>query len=88
MPRDGRYEVRLAYVANPNRATNVPVSVESGDGTKTVIVNQRNAPPINKMFVSLGEYQFSSDRPGAVVVRNEGTNGYVIIDAVQVLAVK
>ena len=86
VPREGRYEVRLAYVANPNRATNVPVSVESAEGTKTVIVDQRKAPPIEKMFVSLGEYEFAAGRPGAVVVSNRGTNGYVIIDAVQVVA--
>ncbi len=80
--------MRLAYTPNPNRATNVPVTVEGAEGRKTVTVNQKVAPPLDKAFVSLGTYRFTVDRPAVVTVSNEGTNGYVIIDAVQVLAVK
>jgi hypothetical protein len=87
-PREGQYEVRLAYSPNPNRATNVPVTVESAEGSKTVKVNQKVAPTLDKAFVSLGTYRFTIDKPAVVIVSNEGTNGYVIIDAVQLLAVK
>lgn len=85
VPRDGRYEVRFAYTPNPNRATNVPVTIESADGDKTVAVNERIEPPIDKSFVSLGTFSFTVDRPAVIIVKNEGTNGYVIIDAVQLL---
>ncbi|MDB5321043.1 MAG: hypothetical protein JWN40_2674 [Phycisphaerales bacterium] len=88
VPQEGRYEVRLAYTPNPNRATNVPVTVEGSEGKKTVTVNQKLAPSLDKAFVSLGTYRFTVDRPAVVIVSNEGTNGFVIIDAVQVLAVK
>jgi hypothetical protein len=88
LPRAGRYEVRLAYTPNPNRATNVPVTVESADGTKQVRVNQRATPPIDKFFVSLGTYAFTPDKPAAVTVSNAGTNGHVIVDAVQWVEVK
>jgi hypothetical protein len=83
LPKAGLYEVRLAYTPNPNRATNVPVTVESVDGKKVVHVNQRTAPPVDKYFVSLGKYVFASDRPSVVTVTTERTDGYVIIDAVQ-----
>jgi hypothetical protein len=88
LPKAGRYEVRLAYTPNPNRATNVPVTVESAEGKREVRVNQRATPPIEKHFVSLGTYAFEADKPAAVTIRNAGTDGHVIIDAVQWVAVK
>ena len=47
-------------------------------------VDQKLAPPIEKFFVSLGTYAFVPGKAAAVTVSNEGTNGHVIIDAVQV----
>jgi hypothetical protein len=81
--KPGRYEVRLAYSHNGNRATNVPVVIRHADGEKTVVVNQKKVPPIDKLFVSLGEFTFSADNPAAVTISNQKTDGYVIIDAVQ-----
>jgi hypothetical protein len=88
IPADGRYEVRLGYAPNPNRATNVPVTVVSAEGEKKVTVNQKLAPPLDRAFVSLGTYRFTAAKPAVVTVSNEGTDGYVIIDAVQVLPAK
>ena len=85
LPAAGRYEVRLAYTPNPNRATNVPVTVEAADGPHAARVNQRQPLPIDKLFVSLGVFAFEPGRPAAVVVSCEGTDGYVIADAVQFL---
>lgn len=84
--KPGRYEVRLAYSHNGNRATNVPVVVQHADGKETVIVNQKKVPPIDKLFVSLGEFDFSADNPGTVTISNHKTDGYVIVDAVQWLS--
>jgi hypothetical protein len=88
IPADGKYEVRFAYVPNGNRATNVPVTVESAVGDKTVKVNEKLTPPIDGLFISLGTYQFTAAKGAAIVVSNEGTDGYVIIDAVQLLPSK
>lgn len=88
VPQDGRYEVRFAYTVNPNRATNVPVTVESVEGSTTIAVNERQEPPIDKAFISLGTFPFAAGKPAAVIVSNENTDGYVIIDAVQLLPVK
>ncbi|MDB5298081.1 MAG: hypothetical protein JWO31_4064 [Phycisphaerales bacterium] len=97
----GRYDVRLAYSANPNRATNVPVTIGGfagggaggggaafGGGTSRVTVDQRKAPPVDKMFVSLGTYEYAAGATATVEVRNDGTNGHVIVDAVQLVPVK
>jgi FAD dependent oxidoreductase len=80
LPAPGRYEVRLAYTALPNRASNVPVTA----GGKNITVNQRTTPPIDGLWLSLGTFE----NPAEVVISNEGTDGFVIIDAVQWLPVK
>ena len=81
----GPYEVRLAYTANPNRATNVPVTIRHADGQTAVRVNQKQPPPINKAFVSLGKFRFDPRQPAWIELSNEGTDGHVIADAVQLL---
>ncbi|GAA5508626.1 FAD-dependent oxidoreductase [Novipirellula caenicola] len=77
----GRYAVRMSYTANPNRASNVPVTIHCGEKTQTVQVNQRKRPG-DDGFVTLAEDEFPSGNV-TVTIRNEGTDGYVIIDAVQ-----
>ncbi len=86
LPKDGRYEVRLAYPPNANRASKVPVEIIHASGTATVVVNQRQTPPIDDLFISLGTFAFSADQPAAVMISNASTDGYVVIDAVQWLA--
>jgi hypothetical protein len=85
--REGRYEVRLFYTANPNRATNTPVVIHSADGEHPVKVNQRQAPKDNQS-VSLGVFAFAAGGAGWVEIRNDETDGFVIADAVQFLPVK
>ncbi len=85
LPAPGRYEVRLAYSRQSNRAEQVPVTVHHRGGTKTVVVNQRRKPEIKDCWTSLGKFNF--DKLARVVVSNEGTKGYVMADAVQFLPV-
>lgn len=79
----GKYDVRLSYSTQQNRATNVPVTIIHADGEKTVAVNQQKKPAVGGLFHSLGTYRFEAGKPAAVVVSNKDTNGYVILDAVQ-----
>jgi hypothetical protein len=88
LPQTGKYEVRLSYSANPNRATSVPVTIVHADGTTTVKVDQQKAPPIDKLFISLGTFRFEKGKKGSVEITNKDVDGYVIIDAVQWLPVK
>ncbi len=82
LPKAGAYEVRVAYTANPNRATNVPVTVHAAGGAVTKLVNQTKAPPIDGTWVSLGVHRFDAGK-ATVVIGNKGTDGHVIADAVQ-----
>ena len=82
----GLYDVRIAYTANPNRATNVPVVIRHAAGETTATLDEKATPKIDKMFHSLGQHKF--DKEATIVITNTGTNGYVVIDAVQLLPVK
>ncbi len=82
--KPGRYEVRLAYAASGNRAGNVPVVVHHAGGRAEVAVDQRKAGPIDGLFISLGRFAFDEE-PAVVEVSNRGTDGHVIVDAVQFL---
>ena len=82
LPKALKYEVRVSYSPNANRATNVPVTVTHSGGTATVKINQRKAPPVSETFVSLGTFSFDQGKSGRVVITNEGVDGYVAIDAV------
>ncbi|QOV89644.1 FAD-dependent oxidoreductase [Humisphaera borealis] len=83
LPAAGKYEVRLSYSVNPNRATNATVEIHHAGGIEKVKVDQTKAAPIEGAFISLGVFEFSTDKPATVVVSNEGATGYVIADAVQ-----
>lgn len=83
VPAAGRYEIRLAYTPNPNRATNVPVTIESKSGMKTAKLNQRETPK-HSGFQTVSTVEVSADETLTVTVSNSETDGYVIVDAVQV----
>ncbi|MBW3600643.1 MAG: FAD-dependent oxidoreductase, partial [Planctomycetes bacterium] len=86
VPKAGRYELRLSYTANPNRATNVPVTIETAGGEVAKTVNQRQSPAISGAWVSLGTFDFDAGKT-TVTISNKATDGHVIADAVQLLPV-
>lgn len=79
----GNYAVYVRWTADSNRASNVPVSIASQSGTSTVTVNQRQN---HAQWVLLGVYPFAAGTGGSVTISNAGTNGHVIVDAVQWVA--
>ena len=61
VPEPGTYEVRLAYTADPNRATNVPVRINytytinvAAQVLAEFTIDQTKEPPIDRLFVSVG----------------------------------
>lgn len=85
LAKAGTYEVRLAYTALKNRATNVPVTITTSRGSKTVQVNERQEPEVGGLFHSLGKFELDAGDATSIVISNAGTDGYVVIDAVQLL---
>ena len=86
LPKSGHYNVRLAYPPNANRASKVAVEITHAGGKETVFVDQRKTPAIDERFHHLGRFDFTEGQPAVVTVTNAGTDGYVVIDAVQWLA--
>jgi hypothetical protein len=83
IPDDGLYTVRFAYVNSANRASNVPVTVESADGSQTILVDERQKP--ERHFVTLGTFRLTKEKGAVVTVGTAQTDGYVSVDAVQLL---
>jgi hypothetical protein len=87
LPGDGEYEVRFAYSHGNGRASNVPVKVFSAAGEKTINVDMRKTPPLERRFVSLGLYRFEAKGQSYVLISNAGTDGVLTADAVQFLPI-
>ncbi len=85
IPAAGEYELRFAYTANPNRATNAPVVVHHRDGESRQKVNQRQQPPIDKRFISLGKFRWDAGDHAVLTLSNDDTDGHVVADAVQLI---
>lgn len=81
----GDYELRMSYTPHPNRATSAPVTIAAGGQTRTAEINQRQPPPLDKRFVSLGKLHLAAGEKAIVTISNRGADGYVIADAVQLV---
>jgi len=86
LPAAGTYEVRLSYPPNTNRATNTKVQVQHAEGVESIVIDQQQKPAIENRWVSLGTFAFEAKQAAVVVVSNEGSDGYVVADAVQWLS--
>ena len=82
-PSRGRYELRMAYSAHETRATNVPVTIESGGRTTVFKVNQQVRMNAGEVFRSIGQVELDGDC--VITIKNSGTDGFVIVDALQLL---
>lgn len=88
LPAAGKYEVRICYSPNANRASNVPVTISFPGGSKSIKVNQQKGPPIEKTWLLLGTFDLPQGKVSKVTITNTGVDGYVIADAVQFLPAK
>jgi len=85
-PGTGKFEIRLAYQPHENRGAQVPVTVKTGDDSRTVNINMKKEPPLEHGFISLGKLELKKDESVSVEVATTGAGGFVHADAVQVVA--
>lgn len=84
-PKSGRYDLRIAYSPHETRARKVPIAIESG-GQKSMLTFDETQPlPVGEVFRSAGFIQLTSDAETRIVIRNHGTEGFVILDAIQLI---
>lgn len=74
------YDVFARWTSHPNRATNVPFTINSENSTDNLTVNQEND---GGTWNLLGSYTFAPGSGGSVVIGTANTNGYVVADALR-----
>ena len=84
LPSAGAYQVYARSTAASNYASNVPIDITHATGTSTLKLNQRTNGGV---WVLLGTYTFNAGTAGSVLIRTDGTDGYVIVDAVKFVKV-
>ncbi|MEM9588422.1 MAG: FAD-dependent oxidoreductase [Planctomycetota bacterium] len=87
---NGVYDVRIHYPANRNRSTKTLVIVEHADGQSRQRINQQKRPDVvgDSPGVSVGRYRFTSKQPASVTISNDGSDGYVVADAISFVRMK
>ena len=81
IPAEGTYEIVFHWVPNPNRASNVPISVTAGGETTTVKIDEKEKSGAR----SLGKFKLAKGKSVEIRVTTDATDGHVIIDGVQLL---
>ncbi len=85
-PTSGPYELHLSYTPHGNRASNVPVRIVASHEQIEMTVNQRTPPIVADLFTRLAILTLVEGDIVEVTISTEGTDGYVIVDAVQLVA--
>ena len=85
IPVAGKYEVRLLYVAATNRSTKATIKIRCADGEKVVQLNQRQACLEEGIPRALGVFAFAKGRSGTIEVSNDGAEGFVVVDGLQLV---
>ncbi|HEV7279460.1 MAG TPA: FAD-dependent oxidoreductase [Pirellulaceae bacterium] len=82
----GTYEIFVYYTSSSNRASNVPVELDFGREGEKIVIDQRQGTSAEKPAKSLGVFHCGGKT--AVTVSNAGTDGHVVVDAVQFVPVE
>lgn len=86
-PKSGRYDLRMAYSAHETRATKVPVTIQNGERKIEITVDQTQPLPAGEAFRSIGKVELDSSTDTIITLSNSGTDGFVILDALQLLPI-
>ena len=84
-PNEGLHEIMVSFVPFANRAGKVNYEIKHEKGLVKVTLDQRKKGDRELIWHSLGSFLFHKGKSYSVTVSNEGTEGYVIADAVQVI---
>lgn len=85
VPKDGPYQVLVAYTPGSNRSDRAVVNFETADGQQTAIINQQVRPAGPYCFHPLGEFRFVAGKAIVAVSAESNEKGVVVADAVQLL---
>ncbi len=86
-PKAGKYDLRMAYSAHETRAKKLPVTIQSGERKTGITIDQTLPLPQGEAFRSVGTVELSGDTDTVITLFNEDTDGFVILDALQLLPI-
>lgn len=84
----GDYEIRLLFTWHENRSSRTKVTITGAGEEKTVRINQREPAMKDRVPNALGIFRFDAGAKARVTVSNEGADGYVIVDGLQILPIE
>ena len=84
-PKTGSYEVRMAYSPHATRATRVPMTIQCGGRKTDILVDQTQMLSAGEAFRTIGHVQLDGGVETTITLSNVGTDGFVIMDALQLL---
>ncbi|WFB37069.1 FAD-dependent oxidoreductase [Kiritimatiellota bacterium B12222] len=80
----GTYRLYLRWSADDRRSGAVPVTVTHAKGVSEVSLNQKEK---GNQWNAIGDFEFAEGSGGSIEIKNEGTTGYVIVDALKLVQV-
>ena len=75
------YDVYIWHPYRSTHATNVPIDITYAGGLVDTVTVDQTAP--GGTWILLGTYAFDAGSTGTVTIRTDGTDGYVIADAIK-----
>ena len=84
-PKTGNYEVRMAYSPHATRATRVLMTIQCGVRKTDILVDQTQMLSAGEAFRTIGHVQLDGGVETTITLSNVGTDGFVIMDALQLL---
>ncbi|MEK4005270.1 polysaccharide lyase family 8 super-sandwich domain-containing protein [Paenibacillus sp. FSL H3-0333] len=80
LPVTAAYSVYMMWPQHINRSTTIPLDIVHSTGTATHSIDQTSNGGV---WNFIGTYTFTAGTSGSVIIRNNGTIGYVAADAVK-----
>lgn len=86
VPQTSRYDLRMAYSAHETRATQTLLTIQNGEKSIELPVDQTQPLPAGEAFRSIGRVELQEGLETTIAIRNANTDGFVILDALQLVA--
>lgn len=77
------WEVRLWYAPGSTRAKDIPATIRIGEQSHEITFTEQT-PGREVTFLALGQWEANYESDVQVRISNQGTTGYVIVDALQI----
>jgi hypothetical protein len=84
-PKSGEYEIRVAYSPHETRAKKIPITVRSGATTTELAFDETRPLVGGDRFRTAGKAALIAGQEATITISNRGTEGFVIVDAIQVV---